>query len=230
MDYEAILRKILRRYGNLTENVRALQVVESKLKLSTATYTDAQNYAVAVGQALKEVFREYLPEALTDGKLYRAAAEVLVEQPMKAAGRDVGNVAKAIQQAMNDEAGIGMNAIVPDMNQDQIDGIITGICNAESYASSENLFLDQLVAFLGIIVCFLEDSIGLFIIPAVLVDALDFKIDPQRQVLVVLNHIVCVSRQFLCVWFIVSRRGSIGRIRARRRGSKRRSAGRRCRG
>ena len=148
MDYEAILRKILRRYGNLTENVRALQVVESKLKLSTATYADAQNYAVAVGQALKEVFREYLPEALTDGKLYRAAAEVLVEQPMKAAGRDVGNVAKAIQQAMNDEAGIGMNAIVPDMNLDQIDGIITGICNAESYASSENLFLDQIENFL----------------------------------------------------------------------------------
>ena len=148
MDYEAILRKILRRYGNMTENIRALQVVESKLKRSAATYADAQNYAIAIGKILKEVFSEYLPEALTDGMLYRAAAEILVEQPMKIAGRDVGKVARAIQQAMNDEAGIGIKAIVPEMNQDQITGIITGICNAESFANNEALFLDQVAGFL----------------------------------------------------------------------------------
>ena len=148
MDYEAILRKILRRYGNMTENIRALQVVESKLKRSAATYADAQNYAIAIGKILKEVFSEYLPEALTDGMLYRAAAEILVEQPMKVAGRDVGKVARAIQQAMNDEAGIGIKAIVPEMNQDQITGIITGICNAESFANNEALFLDQVAGFL----------------------------------------------------------------------------------
>ena len=148
MDYEAILRKILRRYGNMTENIRALQVVENKLKRSAATYADAQNYAIAIGKILKEVFSEYLPEALTDGMLYRAAAEILVEQPMKIAGRDVGKVAKAIQQAMNDEAGIGMNAIVPAMNQDQITGIITGICNAESFELVESIFLDQVQNFM----------------------------------------------------------------------------------
>lgn len=161
MDYEAILRKILRRYGNLTENIRALQVVERKLKLNAATYADAQNYAIAVGRVLKEVFREYLPEALTDGKLYRAAAEILVEQPMKTAGRDVGSVAKMVQQAMNEDAGIGMNAIVPELNQDQIDGIITGVCNAESFADVEELFLDQAAGFLeGHVDDFVRENAG----------------------------------------------------------------------
>ena len=159
MDYEAILRKILRRYGVLMENIRAFQVVESKLKRSAATYADAQNYAIAIGKILKEVFHEYLPEALTDGMLYRAAAEILVEQPMKAAGRDVAKVAQAIQQAMNDEAGIGMNAIVPAMNQDQITGIITGICNAESFELGEAIFLDQVQNFMqGYVDDFVNDN------------------------------------------------------------------------
>ena len=143
MDYEEILTKIIRRYGAKTENIRAAQVIESKLKRHAATYADAENYAQQIGRVLTDAFREYLPEALTDGMLYRAAAEVLVGQPMKAAGKDIDKVAAEIQESMNEAAGIGMKAVIPKMNQDQIDGIITGICNAESYAAGEALLMDR---------------------------------------------------------------------------------------
>lgn len=147
MDYDEILRKILRKYGVATDNIRQMQIIESKLKKHTATYADAEHYAQDIGRILTDVLREYLPEALTDGKLYRAAAEVLVQQPMVTAGKDVADVSKRIQQAMNEEAGIGMNAIDPGLNQDQIDGIITGICNAESYDSYVERFMDQVAGF-----------------------------------------------------------------------------------
>ena len=161
MDYDAILRKIIRRYGIETENIRAMQVIESKLKRHTATYADAGNYAQEIGRILTDIFREYLPEALTDEKLYRAAAEVLVKQPMIRAGSDVGKVAKAIQEDLNRGAGIGMNAIVPGLNQDQIDGIITGICNAETFAGSEELFMDQVGNFLeGHVDDFVRENAG----------------------------------------------------------------------
>ena len=67
---------------------------------------------------------------------------------MYQAVNDVNKVARMIQNDLNAQAGIGMNAITPEVNEDQIDGIITGICNAETYAGSEELFMDQLGNFL----------------------------------------------------------------------------------
>ncbi len=148
MNLDDILRKIIRKYGIMSENIRAAQIIESKLARHTATYADAEDYARAISRILTDAFREYLPEALTDGKLYRAAAEVLVQQPMIQAGKDVGKVAAMIQESLNGEAGIGIKAITPELNQDQIDGIITGICNAESFGSHAEQFMDQVENFL----------------------------------------------------------------------------------
>lgn len=148
MTTDEILRKIIRRYGVETENIRTMQMIESKLAKHAVTYRDANQYAQEIGNILTGIFREYLPEALTDGKLYRAAAEVLVKEPMYQAVSDVNRVARMVQNDLNAQAGIGMNAITPEVNEDQIDGIITGICNAETYAGSEELFMDQLGNFL----------------------------------------------------------------------------------
>lgn len=144
MNYDEILKKIIRRYGAQTDNIRMTQIIESKLKKQTATYADAEKYAQGIGKALTEALREYLPEALTDGKLHRAAAEVVLKRPMLAAGADVADFTAEIQQALNESAGIGIQAIVPEINQDQVDGIITGICNAESYESRMASLMDQI--------------------------------------------------------------------------------------
>lgn len=148
MNYDDILKKIIRKYGAMTDQIRTTQLIESKLKRGIASYADAEKFSQDIGNVLTDVFREYLPEALTDGRLYRAAADVLVKQPMMRAGRDVGRVAKRIQEALNDRAGIGMNAITPELNEDQIDGIITGICNADSFAANSDQFMDQVGNFL----------------------------------------------------------------------------------
>jgi len=148
MNYDEILKKIIRRYGAQTDNIRMMQIIESKLKKQTATYADAEKYAQGIGKALTEAFREYLPEALTDGKLYRAAAEVLMQQPMVRASRDIDKVAGAIQAEINENAGLGINPIVPEVNQDQIDGIITGICNAESFDAGKEVLFDQVENFM----------------------------------------------------------------------------------
>ena len=141
MDPNEILTRILRRYGTLTDQIRATQIIESKISKKIATYADADQMALRIGQALTKALKENLPDALTDGMLYRAIAEVVLERPLKVAGADVARFAKEIQQGLNDAAGIGIQPIVPEMNQDQIDGIITGICNEESFdAGADTLF------------------------------------------------------------------------------------------
>ena len=146
MNYDEILRKILRKYAVATDNIRIMQVIESKLKKRTATYADANKFAQEIGRILTDVLREHLPE-------------VLVAGPMKTAGNDVGKVAAEIQKQLNENAGIGLNAVRPELNQDQIDGIITGICNAESYANNVEQLMDQVGNFLeGHVDDFIHDN------------------------------------------------------------------------
>lgn len=144
MDPNEILTRILRRYGTLTDQIRATQIIESKISKRIATYADADEMALRIGQALTKALKENLPDALTDGMLFRAVAEVVVERPLKVAGADVSRFAAEIQQQLNDAAGIGIRPIVPEMNQDQIDGIITGICNAESFEAGADTMFSRL--------------------------------------------------------------------------------------
>ena len=51
MDPNTILTKILRRYGVLTEDIRSMQIVESKIKNKIATYADAEDAAIKIATA-----------------------------------------------------------------------------------------------------------------------------------------------------------------------------------
>lgn len=147
MDYDKILEKILREYGIASQDIPHRKIITEKLAKKVASYADAEKFAQEVGGVLTDILREHLPGALTNGMLYRAAATKLVGGPMKTASRDVAGVAVDIQRQLNENAGIGLNAITPELNQDQIDGIITGICNAESYENNVEQFMDQVAGF-----------------------------------------------------------------------------------
>ena len=72
---------------------------------------------------------------------------MLVKTPAERAGLDVAQVTKDIQNILNDQAGIGLRSIVPELNKDQIDGIITGIVNADSFDGNKEEFFDQIASF-----------------------------------------------------------------------------------
>lgn len=147
MDIEKLLNQILRKYAReIGDSHKVLSVLKA-VEAGRATYADAQKYAMEAGKILADALREYLPEALTDGRLYRAFADVLVKTPMERTAQDVAKVAAAVQEGLNEAAGIGLKAIVPELNRDQITGIITGIVNADSYEGNVELFLDQVSGF-----------------------------------------------------------------------------------
>lgn len=147
MDIEKLLNQILRKYAREIGDSNTVLSVLKAVEAGRATYADAQKYAMEVGKILAAALREYLPEALTDGRLYRAFADVLVKTPMERTAQDVAKVAAAVQEGLNEAAGIGLKAIVPELNRDQITGIITEIVNADSYDGNVELFLDQVAGF-----------------------------------------------------------------------------------
>lgn len=148
MENEQILQKILEAYDQQIAGNRKAEAVIRKIGKKMATYADAQEMAVVCGQVLEDSLREYLPEALTDGMLYREAAEVVLKEPLLHSGEQVADVARQVQQELNEAAGIGLNAIEPALNMDQVDGIVTGVCNAQSYDSYKETLFDQATNFL----------------------------------------------------------------------------------
>ena len=158
MDIDSILKAIIKDYTTGMGGSQTVARVARKIEAGTATYADAEGLARECGQILRGAFREHLPDALTDGYMFREFAEVIIQQPMIQSAKDVARFAKRIQQLLNQNAGIGLNAIEPQINMDQITGIITGICNAPfSDASLE--FLDQVENFfLGQVDDFVHDN------------------------------------------------------------------------
>lgn len=149
MDRNAeVLARILDEMAGGMENSRKAQRIAEKVSQGKATYADALDYAQESGRVMNRSLRGHLPEVLTDGRLFRADADQVVRKPMETSGQQVAKVAAEIQQRLNEEAGIGIRAIEPEINEDQITGIITDICNADSYDAGKDRLFTQIENFL----------------------------------------------------------------------------------
>lgn len=148
MDIEKTLQNILEMYVQDYKASPRIKAIEQKLKKGIFRYSEAEMLAQESGEILNRAFAKYLPDVLTNGSLYRATAEVVLKNPLLQSSRDVRDAAIRIQRGMNEAAGIGINPIEPEINMDQIDGIITGICNARSYEAGKEVLFDRTQNFL----------------------------------------------------------------------------------
>lgn len=160
MDREDILENILEEYRTAVEESKVIQQVRGKIASGAAmTYADAQDAAIETGKAVSGAIRNHLPDAVTEDRLARETAEVIVKKPMIEAGTDLSEIAKGVQESLNENADLGLDAIVPELNEDQIDGIISGICNAEDYRDRLESFMDGVENFYeGVVDDFVHDN------------------------------------------------------------------------
>ena len=148
MELEAVLKKILEKFDNDYRKSSRIRALKKNISEGVDHYAFAEEIAKEVGGILTGALRAYLPEALTNGMLFRKEAEVVLKQPMLHAVKPVSDAASSVQKNINTHAGIGINPIIPEVNEDQVNGIITGICNAESYESGKETLFDQIENFM----------------------------------------------------------------------------------
>ena len=148
MTTDEILKLIEDGWSARVHESRRVAALQKKIADGLATYDDAQQLAIEAGNILNDIFRQYLPEALIDGKLYRETAERLIAKPLEKSSKLLQESTKSIQEALNKQAGIEFKAIVPELNKDWLDGIVTGMCNAESYSAREKTFYAEVTNFL----------------------------------------------------------------------------------
>lgn len=132
---------------NMSESIKDLFL---KIKSGTATYKDAQNYAVKVSEIMSEVLNRHLSsDILPDGRLYYNIAKRIFNQTLGKNGTFgyISQYAKQVQDIINKNAGIGIKAIEAEINQDRIDGIIEITSGKEKFDDIKYMICEPIINY-----------------------------------------------------------------------------------
>lgn len=124
----------------------AIQSVLERANLGTATQFDAHEYALQVGKASSSALRKVITEdALPDGRLYFNIADRTIRPTIERSHAMINKTAAQIQAALNERAGIGMNPVLPELDQDRLGRLIDKVSSGESFEDSEWLMDEPVV-------------------------------------------------------------------------------------
>lgn len=125
-----LLRKIQDDFQKNFDKSAAISSLYKKVRDGTATYSEANDFAIEVGEILASSFKYNLSsEMLPEGRMYYNIAKRIIEPTMTNNYELVTDVTTRVQTLLNKSAGIGIKAIKPELNQDRIQGIINRVSN-----------------------------------------------------------------------------------------------------
>lgn len=153
----SLLKKIKSEFEGARLDSEVLKDLLSKLHHSKASYLDANQYAIEIGEILSKALGASLTnETLPDGKMYYNIAQRVLADVLGRNHELVSDYTEQVQKNLNSEAKIGLAAQVPELNQDRIDGLVNRLASEESFDDVKWLLDDPIVNFSQSIV---DDSI-----------------------------------------------------------------------
>lgn len=129
-----LLEKLKKAFSDKFNNNKKIDKILSTIREGKPTYSEVNDLSIEVGGILAKVFQENLSgEMLPDGRMYYNIAKRTVE-PMMVNNYDiVTDNAVIVQEILNKQAGMGIKAQVPPLNQSRIDGIIDRLDEEELF-------------------------------------------------------------------------------------------------
>ena len=92
------------------------------------SYTDAMDFSDCVGRAMENAVRNTITaDQLPDGTLYYNIAKRIMDEAGGSEYDLAQDAAMQVQKQINEDAGIGMNAVEPGTKDDRIDGIVNTV-------------------------------------------------------------------------------------------------------
>lgn len=153
----SLLKKIKSEFEGARLDSEILKDLLSKLHNSKASYLDANQYAIEIGEILSKALGTSLTnETLPDGKMYYNIAQRVLTDVLGRNYELVSDYTEQVQKNLNSEAKIGLAAQVPELNQDRIDGLVNRLASEESFDDVKWLLVDPIIIFSQSIV---DDSI-----------------------------------------------------------------------
>lgn len=129
-----LLELINQKFDERTAESQKLKTAVIHLRAKEATYVDANNFAIEVGNILSDIFKETIDvEILPDGRMYYNIADRILNPTMTKNYELITGYATDVQTSLNTKAGLHLKAQVPELNQDRIDGIINRISSEADF-------------------------------------------------------------------------------------------------
>ena len=119
--------------GNFRKN-KNIQQLYRKIRKGGATFRDAQRFAEEAGKELSAAYDKAISSAvLPDGKMYYNIANRVIRPTLAQNFALAAKVAGMVQESLNQKAGLGMKALVPEVERDRIDGFINRISSEDNF-------------------------------------------------------------------------------------------------
>lgn len=143
-----LLEKIQKHFQAQFDRSQVISGLYRKIQAGSATYAEANDFAIETGSILADAFQKNLSsDILPDGRMYYNIAKGILDPTMKNNYDLICDAAGQIQSSLNGNASIGIKTIIPDLNQDRINGIINKVSNAGKYDDVAWVLNDPVVNF-----------------------------------------------------------------------------------
>lgn len=129
-----LLEKIRKDFTSRVTNSHRINTLYKMIEEGRATYAEAEEYALLVGDALSQALGNYLSsDILPDGKMYYNIADRVLRPLIEEDYNLVSDAALKVQVALNKQANIGIKVQSAELDTERIDSMISSVANAESY-------------------------------------------------------------------------------------------------
>lgn len=113
-----------------------------------ATYVDANEFSIVTGDLLAEAFAEHLSsDVLPNGRLYYNIGQKVVAPMLENNYEIVADNAAAVQETLNELAGIGIKGQRAEIQYERIEGIIQRLANELNYDDVAWILKEPVVNF-----------------------------------------------------------------------------------
>lgn len=129
----AILEMVKNSFQDRLKKNRKIKSIAKKIEDGIATYRDADEYAVEVGDALAGAYMEITEDMLPDGKMYYNIADRVIRPTLEDNYEMVSESAAKVQKSLNEGARIGLNAVKPAIDNNRVQGIIDKVADADNF-------------------------------------------------------------------------------------------------
>ncbi|NLL91202.1 MAG: hypothetical protein GX222_02135 [Ruminococcaceae bacterium] len=118
---------------SIEENTRIKELFKL-LKSQKATYAEANEYAILIGENLAATFKKHITsDVLPDGRMYYNIADRILKNTLENNHKLIADYSAEVQAALNKQAGIGIKALKPELNIDRIEGIVNRVASEENF-------------------------------------------------------------------------------------------------
>lgn len=129
-----LLNLIQNEFADAYESDKDITELMEKIDGGKATGADLDAYAARTGDLLAETLhRNISSDTLPDGRMYYNIANRILSPVLEKNYNLVADVAAAVQEQLNERAGIGIRPMRPEINRDRINGLVDLASDAEQY-------------------------------------------------------------------------------------------------